>query len=48
MMARRTILFRLSGLVLAAILIMAMLSVAATFFSPPPFRPPVPSALPPD
>jgi two-component system OmpR family sensor kinase len=40
-MPRRTILFRLSGLVLAAILIMAMLSVAVTFFSPPPFRPPV-------
>lgn len=37
----RTILFRLSGLVLAAILIMAILSVAVTFFSPPPFRPPV-------
>lgn len=41
MRARRTILFRLSGLVLAAILIMAVLSVAVTFFSPPPFRPPV-------
>ncbi len=39
--ARRTILFRLSGLVLAAILIMALLSVAVAFFSPPPFRPPV-------
>lgn len=40
-MPRRTILVRLSGLVLAAILIMAILSVAVTFFSPPPFRPPV-------
>lgn len=37
----RSILFRLSGLVLAAILIMAVLAVAVTFFSPPPFRPPV-------
>ena len=44
MRARRTILFRLSGLVLAAILIMAVLSVAVTFFSPPPFRPPVRTA----
>ncbi|MBN8843444.1 MAG: HAMP domain-containing histidine kinase [Sphingomonadales bacterium] len=44
MRARRTILFRLSGLVLAAILIMAILSVAVTFFSPPPFRPPVRTA----
>lgn len=41
MRAGRSILFRLSGLVLAAILIMAILSVAVTFFSPPPFRPPV-------
>lgn len=39
--AGRSILFRLSGLVLAAILIMAILSVMVTFFSPPPFRPPV-------
>lgn len=36
--------FRLSGLVLAAILIMAVVSVAVTFFSPPPFRPPVRTA----
>lgn len=41
MRARRTILFRLSGLVLAAILIMGVVSVAVTFYSPPPFRPPV-------
>ncbi len=44
MRARRSILFRLSGLVLAAILIMAVLAVAVTFFSPPPFRPPVRTA----
>ena len=44
MRAQRTILFRLSGLVLAAILIMAVLAVAVTFFSPPPFRPPVRTA----
>lgn len=41
MRARRTILFRLSGLVLAAILIMGLVSIAVTFYSPPPFRPPV-------
>ncbi len=41
MRARRTILFRLSGLVLAAIIIMGLVSIAVTFYSPPPFRPPV-------
>lgn len=41
MRGRRTILFRLSGLVLTAILIMAFVSVAVTFYSPPPFRAPV-------
>lgn len=44
MRAGGSILSRLSGLVLAAILIMAVLSVAVTFFSPPPFRPPVRTA----
>ncbi|KQZ62713.1 hypothetical protein ASD67_14510 [Sphingopyxis sp. Root1497] len=44
MRKQRTILFRLSGLVLAAILIMALLSIAVAFFSPPPFRPPVRTA----
>lgn len=44
MRARRTILFRLSVLVLAAILIMGVVSIAVTFYSPPPFRPPVQTA----
>lgn len=41
MLAGRSILFRMSALVLAAMLVMGIVAIAITFFSPPPFRPPV-------
>lgn len=40
-MRGRSILFRMSALVLAAMLVMSVVAIAITFFSPPPFRPPV-------